>query len=67
MSDEEVRQPQGEVISRSVGIGDSEGLLGGGIRNQEAPTSSLEVVLVVRRAISWHDELAEELMGNASQ
>ena len=48
MGDEEVRQPQGgEVISRSMRIAPAESLLGRGIRNQEAPTSSLEVVLVV--------------------
>ena len=48
MGDEEVRQPQGgEVISRSVGVGKVESLLGGGIRNREAPTSGAEVVLVV--------------------
>ena len=48
MGDKEVRQPQrGEVISRRVGVRKTEGLLGGGIRNQEAPTSSVEVVLVV--------------------
>ena len=64
MGDEEVGQPQGgEVVGRSMGIGPPESLLGGRIRNQEAPTSSPEVVLVVRRSISWHDGLAEELMG----
>ena len=47
MSNEEVGQPQrGEVIGRSMGVGPSESLLSGGIRNQEAPTSSPEVVLV---------------------
>ena len=65
MGDEEVRQPQGgEVIGRSVGVGKTESLLGGGIRNREAPTSSAEVVLVVQRTISCHDGLAEGLMGN---
>ena len=65
MGDEEVRQPQsGEVVNRSMGVAPAEGLLGGGIRNQEAPTSSMEVVLVEGRSISWHDGLAEELMGN---
>ena len=65
MGDEEVRQTQrGEVIGRRVGVGKAESLLGGGIRNQEAPMSSMEVVLVVRRSISWHDGLAEGLMGN---
>ena len=48
MGDEEVRQPQGgEVIGRRVGLRKVESLLGGGIRNREAPTSSAEVVLVV--------------------
>ena len=48
MGDEEIGQPQGgEVVSRSMGVGPPESLLGGGIRNQEAPTSSPEVVLVV--------------------
>ena len=48
MGDEEVRQPQrGEVISRSMGVGQVESLLGGGIRIQEAPMSSAEVMLVV--------------------
>ena len=48
MSDEEVRQPQGgEVIVRRVGVQKVEGLLGGGIKNREAPMSSAEVVLVV--------------------
>ena len=47
MGDEEVGQPQGgEVIGRSMGVGPSESFLNRGIRNQEAPTSSLEVVLV---------------------
>ena len=47
MGDEEVGQPQsGEVINRSMGIAPAEGLLSGGIRNQEAPTSSSEVVLI---------------------
>ena len=48
MGDEEIGQPQsGEVIGGSVRIAPAEGLLGGGIRNREAPTSSPEVVLVV--------------------
>ena len=48
MGDKEVRQPQGgEVIGRSVGVGETEGLLSGRIRNREAPMSSTEVVLVV--------------------
>ena len=48
MGNEEVGQPQrGEVVGRSMSVGPSESLLGGGIRNQEAPTSSPEVVLVV--------------------
>ena len=48
MGDKEVGQPQsGEVIDRSVGVGPLEGLFSGRIRNQEAPTSSPEVVLVV--------------------
>ena len=65
MGNKEVGQPQsGEVIGRSVGVKPSEGLLSRGVRNQEAPMSSSEVVLVVRRAISWHDGLAEGLMGN---
>ena len=65
MGNKEIRQPQGgEVISRSMGIGRTERLLGRGIRNREAPTSSAEVVLVIQRSISWHDGLAEALMGN---
>ena len=48
MGNEEVRQPQRrEVIGRRVGVRKAESLLGGGIRNREAPTSSMEVVLVV--------------------
>ena len=48
MGDEEVGQPQsGEVIGRDVRVRPLEGLFGRGIRNQEAPTSSSEVVLVV--------------------
>ena len=48
MGNEEVRQPQGgEVINRSVGVQPAEGLLSGGIRNQGATMSDLEVVLVV--------------------
>ena len=48
MGDKEVGQPQGgEVISRSMRIAPAEGFLSGGIRNQKAPTSSPEVVLVV--------------------
>ena len=64
MGDKEVGQPKGEVVSRSVGVGKAEGLLSRGIRNLEVPTSSTEVVLVVQRSISWHDGLAEGLMGN---
>jgi len=48
MGDKEVGQPQsGEVIGRGVGVRPLKGLLSRGIRNQEAPTSSSEVVLVV--------------------
>ena len=48
MGDEEVGQPQlGEVVRGSVHVGKAESLLGGRIRNQETPTSSAEVVLVV--------------------
>ena len=47
-----------------MGIREMESLLGGGIKNREAPTSSAEVVLVKQRSISWHDDLAEGLMGN---
>ena len=48
MGDEEVGQPQsGKVIGRGVGVRPLESLLCRGIRNQEAPTSSLEVMLVV--------------------
>ena len=65
MGNEEIRQPQrGEVIIRSVGIQPTEGFLGGGIRNRGTTPSGLEVVLVVRRLVSWHDGLAEGLMGN---
>ena len=47
MGDEEIRQPQGgEVVSRSMGVAPAESLLGGGVRNQKASTSSPEVVLV---------------------
>ena len=65
MGNEEVRQPQrGEVVIRSMGIRPMEGLLSRGIRDQGMTPSSLEVVLVLRRSISWHDGLAEGLMGN---
>ena len=47
MGDKGVGQPQGEVITRRVGIGPPKGLFGGGIRNQRTTPSSLEVVLVV--------------------
>ena len=64
MGDEEVRQPQGgEVVSGSMRIAPAESFLSGGIRNQKAPTSSPEVVLVKRRLISWHGGLAEEVDG----
>ena len=48
MGNKEVGQPQGgKVVTRSMGIGKAEGLLNGGIRSQETPTSGAKVVLVV--------------------